>query len=224
MRARVTSDDDNFMSVPAHNGIDVALPRVVIVGGGFGGLYACKQLRRAAVSVVLIDKRNHHVFQPLLYQVAMAGLSPGDIAQPLRGILQHQRNVEVVLGTATDIDLHARTVHLDATHDRTTIPYDYLILATGATDTYFGHDEWRDCAPPLKTIEDALDIRSRYLMAFEVGEYAATQSEREHALTFVVVGGGPTGVELAGTMAELAHKAVPEVYRHIRREDVRVIL
>jgi NADH dehydrogenase len=197
---------------------------VVIVGGGFAGLYACKALRRSPVRVTLVDKRNHHLFQPLLYQVAMAGLSPGDIAQPLRGILQHQRNAEVVLGTVTDVDLAARKISIQAPHDRQSLQFDFLILATGATDTYFGHDEWRGLAPPLKTIEDALEIRRRFLLAFESAEYESDPDERAALLTFVVVGGGPTGVELAGTMAEIARHAVPEVYRHIADGSVRVIL
>ena len=188
-------------------------PQVVIVGGGFGGLNAAKTLRDAPVDVLLIDRRNHHVFQPLLYQVATAGLSPGDIASPIRWILRRQRNLQVWLGEVTKIDVDHKIVHLtdgDA-------PYDYLILAPGATHSYFGHDEWQAFAPGLKTLEDALDIRRRVLLAFEQAERETDRAVQRRLLTFVVVGGGPTGVELAGALAEISRHALANDFRAIAR-------
>lgn len=200
-------------------------PRVVIVGGGFGGLYAAKALRRAAVDILLIDRRNHHTFQPLLYQVATAGLSPADIAQPLRGILEGQRNCETLMGEAHGFDLDRRAVRIrEYDGDDREIPYDYLIVATGATDSYFGHDEWRDHAPPLKTLEDAITLRRRFLLRFEQAETEDDPDERRALLTFVIVGAGPTGVELAGTMREIARDAAPRVYRRIESRDARIVL
>ena len=172
----------------------MADPHVVIIGGGFGGLYAARALRGAAVRVTVIDRRNHHVFQPLLYQVAMAALSPGDIASPIRWILRRQRNVEVLLAEARAIDATRQIVTLADGE----IGYDYLIVATGSTHAYFGHDEWRPVAPGLKTLEDALEIRRRVLLAFERAEREPDPARRAILLTFVVIGGGPTGVELAG--------------------------
>src|SRR3954451_5935241 len=172
-------------------------PRVVIVGGGFGGLYAARALRRAPVRVTLVDRRNHHVFQPLLYQVATAALSPGDIASPIRWILRRQRNLEVLLADVRAIDAaHNRLQLADGA-----LEYDYLIVSAGATHAYFGHDESRRLAPGLKSLEDALEIRRRVLLAFERAEREIDPAKRAALLTFVVVGGGPTGVELAGALA-----------------------
>src|ERR1700682_1143279 len=178
----------------------MADPRVVIVGGGFGGLKAARALRRAKVAVTLIDRRNHHLFQPLLYQVATAMLNPSDIAVALRRIVREQKNCMVVLGEAERIDLAQKQVVL---RDGV-VPYDFLIVATGATHSYFGHDEWEAVAPGLKTIEDALEIRRRMLLAYESAERTDDPAARERLLTFVVVGGGPTGVEMAGALAEIA--------------------
>lgn len=199
--------------------------RVVILGGGFGGLYAAKALRRAPVHVTLVDRRNHHTFQPLLYQVATAGLSPAEIAQPLRAILARQRNCDVVMGEATGVDLDARLVTLrEAGGETAQVPYDSLIVATGARDSYFGNDHWRTHAPSLKGIDDAIAIRRRFLLSFEEAENADRDEDRAALLTFVIVGAGPTGVELAGTMVEIARKAAPRVYRRIAKDSVRVIL
>jgi NADH dehydrogenase len=198
-------------------------PHVVILGGGFGGLATAKSLRRAPVRVTLVDQSNHHLFQPLLYQVATAGLSPANIAAPIRRILGRQRNARVLLGEVVDIDTTARTVHLD---DRA-IPYDYLVVATGVENSYFGNDDWADHAPGLKTIEDALEIRRRVLLAFERAEMAqdpTNGSDRAAALTFAVIGGGPTGVELAGTIAEVARKVVRRDFRNIDTADARIML
>ncbi len=199
-----------------------AVPHIVIVGGGVGGLYAARALRRRrGVRVTLVDARNHHVFQPLLYQVATAGLSPGDIASPIRWVLRRQRNVRVLLGEVTGVDL-ARRVALLADGDA--IAYDFLIVAAGATPSYYGHDEWRDAAPGLKTLEDALEIRRRVLLAFERAERAADAQVRRRLLTFVVVGGGPTGVELAGALAEIARQTVADEYRGIDPRAARIVL
>ncbi len=195
-------------------------PRVVVLGGGFGGLWAARSLRRARVDVVLIDKKNHHVFQPLLYQVATAGLSPGDIASPIRYILRRQRNVQVLLGEARTIDVAARSVHLDIGQ----VPYDALVVATGATHAYFGNDAWQAHAPGLKTLDDALAIRRRVLIAFERAERTSDAAEQRRLLTFVVVGGGPTGVELAGALAEIARHALKNEFRAIQPESARIVL
>jgi NADH dehydrogenase len=192
----------------------------VIVGGGFGGLSAAKALRRAAVEVTVVDRRNHHLFQPLLYQVATAGLSPGDIASPIRFILRRQRNVRVLLAEAQAVDLARRVVRLDVGD----LPYDHLVVATGATHAYFGHDEWQPLAPGLKTLDDALTIRRQVLFAFERAERTADERARRRALTFVVVGGGPTGVEMAGALAEIARHALRNEFDAIRPEQARVIL
>src|SRR5215204_511568 len=176
-------------------------PHVVILGGGFGGLAAAKALRKAPVRVTLIDRRNHHLFQPLLYQVATATLNPSDIASPIRSILRGQRNATVLLGEVVAVDVAAKKVILGDGE----VPYDYLIVATGATHSYFGKQEWERFAPGLKTIDDALEIRRRVLYAFEAAEKEADTETRKAWLTFVVVGGGPTGVELAGSLVEVAH-------------------
>ena len=195
-------------------------PRVVIVGGGFGGLYAARALRKAPVQITLLDRRNHHLFQPLLYQVATAALSPAHIAVALRRVLRNQRNVEVVLGEATALDLNARKVVLrDGALD-----YDYLVVATGATHSYFGHGEWEAFAPGLKTLEDAVEIRRRVLLAYELAEREADPARQAALLTFVVVGAGPTGVELAGALAEIARHVLARDFRHIDPASARVVL
>jgi NADH:ubiquinone reductase (H+-translocating) len=194
--------------------------RVVIVGGGFGGLYAARALASAPVTVTLVDRFNHHVFQPLLYQVATAGLSPGDIASPIRTVLRRQRNARVILGEVTGIDVAARTVSL---HDET-VPYDYLVLASGARHSYFAHPEWERLAPGLKTLQDALAIRRLVLLAFERAEREPDPARREALLTFVIVGGGPTGVELAGAIAEIARRAMARDFRVIDPRRARVVL
>lgn len=194
--------------------------QVVIVGAGFGGLTAAKALKHADAEVTVVDRRNHHVFQPLLYQVATAGLSPGDIASPIRFILRRQKNVRVLMAEAEGIDLARRVVRLDIGE----LAYDVLIVATGATHAYFGHDEWRDTAPGLKSLEDALVVRRRVLMAFERAERTQDEAVRRRALTFVIVGGGPTGVELAGALAEIARHALRNEFDFIRPEDARIVL
>jgi NADH dehydrogenase len=194
---------------------------VVIIGAGFGGLYAAKALRRAPVDITLIDRRNHHVFQPLLYQVATAALNPSDIAAPIRRVLRHQRNVEVLLAEARAVDLEGRRVMLDG---EVSLSYDYLLIATGATHSYFGHDDWRRLAPGLKTIEDALEMRRRILLAYEMAERSADPIERALWMTFVIIGGGPTGVELAGAIAEIAFHTLEHDFRHIDPHGSKVIL
>ena len=196
------------------------LPVVVIIGGGFAGLSAAKALADAPVKVILIDRSNHHLFQPLLYQVATAELSPADIAQPIRGILRNQANVRVVLDEVKQINPESREV---ITEDLT-FKYDYLIVAAGARHHYFGNDQWEDQAPGLKSIKDALEIRRRVLLAFEVAEKASNDEERRQALTFVIVGAGPTGVEMAGAISELARFTLRSDFRHIDPTSARVIL
>ena len=194
--------------------------RVVIVGGGFGGLYAARRLARGPVQVTLVDRQNYHLFQPLLYQVATAGLSPGDIATPIRSLLATQSNVEVRMSEVVGIDLAGKQVQLvDGVLD-----YDFLVLATGVSHAYFGHDEWERFAPGLKTLDDALEMRRRVLTAFEEAEKENDERRRETFLTFVVVGGGPTGVELAGAIAELARFTVARDYRRFDPKKSRVIL
>src|SRR6202048_2296646 len=178
--------------------------RVVIVGAGFGGLLAARTLARYPVQITLVDRQNFHIFQPLLYQVATAGLSPDEIAAPIRWIMRSQRSVEVLMSEVRDFDLSRRVVKLEDGE----VEYDYLIVAAGASHAYFGHDEWEPFAPGLKTIEDALEIRRRVLLAFELAERQAASGEQQIKLNFVVVGGGPTGVELAGTLAEIARRVL----------------
>jgi NADH:ubiquinone reductase (H+-translocating) len=211
-----------------------ARPRVIIIGGGFGGLTAARTLKRAPVDVTLLDRRNHHTFQPLLYQVATAGLSPGDIASPIRWILRRQSNVRVLLAEVQHIDVERRMVHIRpggsptrsaAEEERSfTLEYDYLIVAAGATHAYFGHDEWRDRAPGLKTLDDALRIRWRVLLAFERAELEPDPERRRRLLTFVVVGGGATGVELAGALAELSRHALAHEFRNIHPDTAQIVL
>ncbi len=196
------------------------LPHVVIIGGGFGGLNAAKALRKAPVRVTLVDRHNHHLFQPLLYQVATATLSPGDIASPIRWILRHAANTRIWLGDVRSIDLSSRRIILE---DEAVISYDYLIVATGTSHTYFGHDEWGIHAPGLKTLEDALAIRRRILVAFEEAEREADGVRQQRLLTFVLIGGGPTGVELAGTLAEIARQTRAE-FRNVDTHTTRIVL
>jgi len=195
-------------------------PNVVVIGGGFGGLYAARTLRRQPVRITLIDRKNHHTFQPLLYQVATAGLSPGDIAAPIRWVMRDSPNVEVLLGEAVGFDLERRVVQLT---DRE-ISYDYLIVAAGARHAYFGHEEWEPLAPGLKTIEDALEMRRRVLLAFELAERHAASGAGQTDLNFVVVGGGPTGVELAGTLAEISRRVLAKEFRSIDPKRTRILL
>jgi NADH dehydrogenase len=197
-----------------------AKTRVVIVGSGFGGLTAARTLARYPVHVTLIDRQNFHTFQPLLYQVATAGLSPGEIAAPIRWILRHDRNVEVLMAEVRDFDLSRKVLKLDDEE----IAYDYLIVAAGASHAYFGHDEWEPFAPGLKTIEDALEIRRRVLLAFELAERQALSDREQVQLNFVVVGGGPTGVELAGTLAEIARQVLNNEFHSIDPKKTRIVL
>jgi NADH dehydrogenase len=197
-----------------------ATPHVLVIGCGFGGLTAAKALAKPPVQLTLIDKRNHHLFQPLLYQVATAGLSPADIAMPIRAVFRGRRNVRVLLGEVTAIDTAAREVRMDEHR----IGYDLLVVATGARHAYFGHDDWELFAPGLKQVEDALDIRRRILLAFERAEAAEDPEERRRLLTFAIVGAGPTGVELAGAIAELAKVALAMDFRSIDPREARVLL
>ena len=198
--------------------------RVLIVGAGFGGLNAAEALADTPVRVTVIDRRNLHTFQPLLYQVATAGLSPGEIAAPIRSILRHQRNIEVLLAEVTGFDLERRLVLTATGNEEQQVPYDFLIVAAGASHAYFGHDEWESLAPGLKTIEDALEIRRRILLAFELAERQAFAGESPGPLNFVVVGGGPTGVELAGTLAEICRHALAHDFRAIDPRRARIHL
>jgi NADH:ubiquinone reductase (H+-translocating) len=196
------------------------VPDVVIVGAGFGGLRAARALKDVPVRVTVIDRNNYHLFQPLLYQVATAVLSPADISAPIRHILRKQKNTEVLMGEVTGVDMQEQRVIMD---DQS-IPYDYLILATGARDSYFGHNDWAQFAPGLKSIRQATEIRSRILWAFEEAEKEPDEEKRRALLTFVLVGGGPTGVEMAGAIAGLADKTLPGEYQHINPADARIIL
>jgi NADH:quinone reductase (non-electrogenic) len=197
------------------------LPHVLILGGGFAGLYAAKQLGNVPVRVTLVDRRNHHLFQPMLYQVATAGLNPSDIASPIRSILRSSRNTEVLLAEACEVDVTGRTVRFT---DCATASYDYLIVATGARHSYFGHDEWEPLAPGLKSLEDALEIRRRVLLAFERAERETDPVRRHAYLTFVIVGGGPTGVEMAGAVAEIRRYALRRDFRRIDPAEATVML
>lgn len=208
----------------AMNGSRNGKPHVVILGAGFGGLAAAKKLAGEDVDVTVVDKRNHHLFQPLLYQVATAGLAATDIAAPIRNILADQENCTVLLGRATAVDPTARTLSLDTGEGTTTLSYDALIVACGMTNAYFGHDDWEASAPGLKSLEEALDIRRRVLLAFEAAERTDDPDERKDHLTFVVIGGGPTGVELAGALAEIAKMTMMKNFRHFDPSAARVLL
>jgi NADH dehydrogenase len=199
---------------------DAAVPHVVVVGGGFAGLAAARALRRAPARITLVDRRNHHLFQPLLYQVATAALNPGDIAYPIRSVLRLQRNARTILARVTGVDLARRTVQLVDGE----LHYDHLLLATGATHSYFGKDEWEAWAPGLKTIEDALEIRRRVLSAFEAAERLTDPADLPAVLTFVVVGAGPTGVELAGALSEIGRLTVARDFRSFDPRTLRVVL
>ena len=208
-----------------------APPHVVILGGGFAGLDAARTLADAPVRITLVDRHNYHLFQPLLYQVATAALSPGDVASPIRWILRRQSNVKVLLADVRGIDVERRCVQLDGgAHEGepsaspSTLDYDYLIVATGATHAYFGHPEWASRAPGLKTLDDALEIRRQVLLAFEAAEREADEAAQRRLLTFVIVGGGPTGVELAGALAEIARESLRRDFRAIHPETARVVL
>ena len=196
------------------------LPRVVVIGGGFGGLEAVKALAKMPVRVTLLDRQNHHVFQPLLYQVATAALSPADIAEPLRRIVRRQGNCEVILAEVERVDVAGQAV---VTEDGA-VPFDYLIVAAGARHSYFGHAEWEKFAPGLKSLDDALEIRRRMLLAFEIAEKTNDDAVREAALTFVVIGAGPTGVEMAGAISEIARVTLVRDFRHIDSTQAKVIL
>jgi len=198
-----------------------AEPRVVIIGAGFGGLYAARALRDAPSHVTVLDRTNHHVFQPLLYQVATATLAPSDIAVPIRWLLRKQKNTEVLMAEVASIDPTARLV---SCRDGTKVHYDFLILAAGARHSYFGHPEWESFAPGLKSLEDAIELRRRWLLAFERAERATNTEDRVAELTFVIVGGGPTGVELAGMLPTIARFALPRDFRHIDTTKARIIL
>ena len=195
-------------------------PRVLIVGGGFAGLAAARELASAPVDVIILDRRNHHVFQPLLYQVATASLSPADISAPIRSVVRGQQNCQVVLAEATGVDVARKRLLVGNGH----VAYDYLILAAGATHAYFGHENWAPIAPGLKSIEDATELRRRILLAFESAEYEGSDAARRAVLTFGIVGAGPTGVELAGAIKEIAGHTLPRDYRHIDTRTTRVIL
>lgn len=195
-------------------------PRVLIVGAGFGGIECAKALKRANVDVTIVDRNNHHCFQPLLYQVATAALTPSQVAWPIRAMLRNQANATTYLANVEAIDLEKREVRADALK----LPYDFLVLATGAAHSYFGHDEWAPVAPGLKAVDDATAIRRRILMRFEEAEMCASKAERSKLLTFVIVGAGPTGVELAGAIAEVARHALKKDFRHIDPADARIIL
>jgi NADH dehydrogenase len=206
-------------------------PRVVILGGGFAGLTAARTLRRAPVEITLIDRTNHHLFQPLLYQVATAALDPSDITAPIRFLLRRQENATVLLARVESVDTGRRLVHLDTGMERDgkappkrSLPYDFLIVATGARHAYFGHEEWEPLAPGLKSLEDAIEIRRRFLLAFEHAEMALDPDEEQEHLTFVVVGGGPTGVELAGVLPQIARRTLRRDFRHIDPARARVLL
>ena len=195
-------------------------PQVVIVGAGFGGLEAAKKLIDEPVRMTVIDRTNHHLFQPLLYQIATAALSPADIAAPIRGILGRGKNTEVILAEVKSVNVEARTVNIGERE----IKYDYLILATGARHSYFGHDEWEKLAPGLKSLEDAVEIRRRLLLAFEYAEKLTDEAAKKAAMTFVIIGGGPTGVEMAGAIAEIARFTLARDFKHIDPSSARVVL
>ena len=199
----------------------MALPRVIIVGGGFGGLNAAKTLAKAKMDVLIIDKTNHHLFQPLLYQVATAGLSPGEIGTPIREIFRDQQNISVIMGDVVSVDKQNKKLTLG---NGDILPFDYLILATGARHSYFGNDQWEELAPGLKTMQDALKIREKVLISFEKAERLGEGESTEKYLNFVIIGGGPTGVEMAGAIAEIAHKTMFKNFRKIKPENSKIYL
>jgi NADH dehydrogenase len=205
---------------PAREALPAVMPRVVIVGAGFGGLNAARALRDAPVQVTVIDRNNHHLFQPLLYQVATGSISPADICAPIRSVLSKQKNAEVLMGEVTGVDTQNQRVLL---RDQS-VPYDYLILATGARDSYFGHNEWAQFAPGLKSVVQATSIRRQILLAFEMAEREEDPQKRKELLTFVLVGAGPTGVEMAGAIGGLAHKTLASDFRHINPKQARIVL
>ncbi len=196
-------------------------PEVVIIGGGFGGLNAARQLGKYDVNITVLDRKNHHTFQPLLYQVATAGLSPGEIAAPIRGVLRKVKNIRVLLAEVVGFDLARKLIHVQDGRD---ISYDYLIVASGATHSYFGHPEWEGLAPGLKSLEDATEIRRRVLLAFELAERRASVTGKAEPVHFVIVGGGPTGVELAGTLAEIARNTIASDFDWINPRDTKILL
>src|SRR2546429_6644654 len=214
---QVTPQSDARAPAP----VPAVMPNVVIVGAGFGGLHAARALRNVPVDVTVIDRNNHHLFQPLLYQVATAVLSPAEIAAPIRSVLRKQNNTEVLLGEVMGVDTQAQRVLLD---DDQSVPYDYLILATGARDSYFGHNDWAPFAPGLKSIVQATTIRRKILLAFEMAERETDPEKRKALLTFVLVGAGPTGVEMAGAIGGLAHKTLIRDFRHINPREARIVL
>jgi NADH dehydrogenase len=217
---RLPSRESYICGVRNSNMRNDQVPQVVIVGAGFGGLNAAQALGSAQVHITVIDRKNFHTFQPLLYQVATAGLSPGEIASPIRSILRSHKNIEVLMGEVLGFDLERRLVETPGAN----IPYDYLIVAAGAGHSYFGHDDWEEFAPGLKTIEDALEIRRRVLLAFELAERQAAAGETATPLNFIVVGGGPTGVELAGTLAEISRHALAHEFRSIDPARTHILL
>jgi NADH:quinone reductase (non-electrogenic) len=208
------SKTGNDQKLPAN------VPRVVIVGGGFGGLQAAKSLAKAPVRVTLIDVDNYHLFQPMLYQVATGGLAPSDISSPIRGIVKHQENIEVLMSEVTGVDVQGQRVIMGDQSEA----FDYLIVATGASNNYFGHEEWQKFAPGLKSLDDGVTVRDKILLAFETAEREKDPEQRKALLTFVLVGGGPTGVELAGAIADLAHQTLAGNFRQIQPGDARIIL
>ena len=212
------------MTGAANNGPRTSPHRVVIIGAGFGGLFAARALRQVPVDVTVVDRENYHLFQPLLYQLATGVLSEGDIAPPIRNVLRKQRNARVLLGEVVHVDLAAREVELNTVGARTRVTYDSLIVAAGAGQSYFGHDEFAVHAPGMKTIDDALELRGRIFGAFELAELAADSGRRDARLTFVVVGAGPTGVELAGQIAELSHRALEGNYRGFDPGSARILI
>lgn len=218
-----TKTQQNSMSTSVENTHQktTTVPHVVIVGGGFGGLRVAKDLGKQSVEVTIIDRNNFHLFQPMLYQVATAGLSPADIASPIRAILEGQGNTGVLMAEVTGVDVQKQQVVME---DQQTLHYDYLILATGATSNYFGHPEWQQIAPGLKTVNDALTVRRTVLSAFEEAEREPDEQKRRALLTFILVGGGPTGVELAGAIAELTHQSLKGDFRHVDPSMTRIVL
>ncbi len=217
---RCRSADTLPFTLPRHEKTMPGRPRIIIVGAGFGGLEAAKALRRAPADVIVIDRQNHHCFQPLLYQVATAALSPADVAWPIRHILRDQQNATVLMEEVRGVDARQKLLHTDFGD----VPYDYLVIATGATHAYFGHDEWSEFAPGLKRIEDATRIRRSILIAFEQAELATDDAERRRLLTFAVVGGGATGVEMAGAIAEIARQTLAMDFRNIDPRSARIVL